>query len=301
MSPHSPIALFVYNRPSHTRQTVEALQRNSLAISSDLYVFADGPKSGAVDQDVNAVRKFVRGITGFKSVSIIERKANIGLDPSIIDGVTSLCNQFGCVIVLEDDLTVSPHFLEYMNHALLRYADEEQVMQISGHVFPMDFSIDTDSFFFPATTSWGWAVWQRSWQHFNTLASHYAELKNNSEMLNRFNLGGAYPYGEILDKVVSGKGTHWDILWYLNVFMRDGLILFPHRTLVTNIGFDGSGTNCGKVEPDQTMLTANYRVLSYPDKIERAEFTDRVAVAWGNAAKRGLLFKFKNWVRHLFL
>ncbi len=40
----APITFFVYNRPEHTRQTLEALSKNELANESELYVFADGPK-----------------------------------------------------------------------------------------------------------------------------------------------------------------------------------------------------------------------------------------------------------------
>ena len=42
----APIALFVYNRVEHTRETVEALKRNTLAKESDLFIFSDGPKTG---------------------------------------------------------------------------------------------------------------------------------------------------------------------------------------------------------------------------------------------------------------
>ena len=40
----APIALFVYNRPWHTQQTVEALKRNELAEESELFIFSDGAK-----------------------------------------------------------------------------------------------------------------------------------------------------------------------------------------------------------------------------------------------------------------
>ena len=43
----APITLFVYNRPEHTHRTVEALLANKLAASSDLIVYADGPKENA--------------------------------------------------------------------------------------------------------------------------------------------------------------------------------------------------------------------------------------------------------------
>ena len=52
----SPIVLFVYNRPWHTRQTVEALQKNELAEDSELFIFSDGPKHVAAEEAVREVR-----------------------------------------------------------------------------------------------------------------------------------------------------------------------------------------------------------------------------------------------------
>lgn len=51
----APIALFVYNRPWHTQQTVEALQKNELADKNELFVFSDGPKSEIDREKVLAV------------------------------------------------------------------------------------------------------------------------------------------------------------------------------------------------------------------------------------------------------
>src|SRR5690348_17752623 len=107
----APIALFVYNRPEHTRRTVEALRHNRLAGHSRLDVFADGPKVPG-DANVAAVRAYIRGIDGFASVSIHEREANAGLARSIIDGVTRVCEECDRVIVLEDDMVTTPWFLD---------------------------------------------------------------------------------------------------------------------------------------------------------------------------------------------
>ena len=41
----APIILFVYNRPWHTRKTIEALQKNELADQSDLIIYSDAPKN----------------------------------------------------------------------------------------------------------------------------------------------------------------------------------------------------------------------------------------------------------------
>ena len=91
----APIALFVYNRLDHTRRTIEALKQNILVDDSDLIVFSDAPKSVAQLDAVQEVRKYISEIDGFKTVTIVEREANLGLARSIIDGVTTIVNKYG--------------------------------------------------------------------------------------------------------------------------------------------------------------------------------------------------------------
>ena len=130
----APIVLFVYNRPWHTQQTVEALQKNELAAESDLYIFADGPKT-ANDEKVNEVRKYIKTITGFKSVTIFEKEKNCGLANSVIAGVTEIINKFGEVIVVEDDIVTSKYFLKFINEALDFFANDPKIFSISGYTY----------------------------------------------------------------------------------------------------------------------------------------------------------------------
>ncbi|MEO8938080.1 MAG: glycosyltransferase family 2 protein [Burkholderiaceae bacterium] len=240
----APIALFVYNRPSHTRQTVEALRDNLLSDSSDLFIFSDAPKSEAASDGVAEVRRYLQKIDGFKSVTIIERETNWGVDPSVIDGVTMLCDRFGQVVVLEDDLVTSPWFLTYANQALDRYRDDERVMQVSGFMFPVEGFDEREACFIPYSTCWGWATWERAWNKFDAGAEGYAQLKGDLRKQRAFNLDGAYDYFHQVERYVEGKTDAWDIRWYLSVFLHNGLSLFPAKSLVNNIGFDGSGVHC---------------------------------------------------------
>ena len=41
---NAPILLFVFKRPEHVRRTVEALQRNTLAAESILYIYSDAAR-----------------------------------------------------------------------------------------------------------------------------------------------------------------------------------------------------------------------------------------------------------------
>lgn len=240
---YAPIALFVYNRPQHTRQTVEALKKNLLAKESDLIVFSDAPKSEAQVSAVAEVRKYIREIEGFKSLVIVERDINYGLGRSVISGVSSILDQSSRIIVLEDDLIVASSFLEFMNNALDKYENDQDVVQISGYMFPVSINIDTDAFFLPLSTSWGWASWKRAWDRFDQEAKGIAKLRSDSGLRKRFNLGGAYDYYSMLEGQLAGRIDSWAVRWQLSVFLSGGLVLYPHYSLVVNRGFDGSGTH----------------------------------------------------------
>lgn len=271
----APIALFVYNRPMHTRRTLEALRRNREAAESELFIFSDSPKNECAVDGVAGVRDIIKNVKGFRNICITERNKNYGLAMSIIEGVNGLCEEYGRIIVLEDDLLVSPHFLTYMNTALDRYEPYERVMQISGHMFPVKSKTDTDTVFLPFTTSWGWAVWQRAWKHFDPHMSGYEKLCVDPSLRQMFDLDGSYPYFDMLEAQKNGKIDSWAIRWYLSVFMNGGLTLFPVRTLVKNIGFDCSGTHCGKSEK-QSSIDLDFSVRRYPERCVNNEFKKAV-------------------------
>ncbi len=133
----APVVLFVYNRPEHTRKTVGALQKNSLAERSKLIIYSDGPKSDKDAEKVKDVRKYIRSIQGFEEIEIIEREKNFGLAKSVISGVSEVIEHYGKVIVLEDDILTSQFFLEYMNNALDFYQNSKEVFSISGYCHPI--------------------------------------------------------------------------------------------------------------------------------------------------------------------
>jgi len=81
----APIVLFVYNRPLHTHQTFEALQKNELAEQRDLIIYSDAPRNDQARAQVQEVRDYLKTISGFKSIIAIERDENLGLAKSIIN------------------------------------------------------------------------------------------------------------------------------------------------------------------------------------------------------------------------
>ena len=189
----APVVLFTYNRLDHTRQTVEALQRNVLAEETELFIYSDAPKNDSASQSVAAVRDYLHGITGFKHVEIIERDENWGLARNIIDGVTKIVNEYGKIIVLEDDIVTSRYFLQYMNAALYKYNEYEQVQAVSGYSYIQNIEQGKNAYFLPVTSCWGWATWKRVWDGFTREPEQVLKRYTKSQ-IERFNLDGTYDF-----------------------------------------------------------------------------------------------------------
>ncbi len=243
MSDLSPILLFVFNRPQHTRRTLAALEKNHLAKDSTLYIYSDGPKTSEDIDRVNKVRSIIREPLAFKNIVIKERKKNYGLAENVIDGVSKVIQKHRKVIVLEDDLETSPFALQYFNDALNLYKDVNKVMHISGYMYPVANKANlTESFFFRAISSWGWATWDRAWEHFDpdieSLTKNFTK-----EKIKKFSIDGKENFWRQVKLYKTNKINSWAIRWYLSVFNQDGLSLYPRESMIQNMGTDGSGAH----------------------------------------------------------
>jgi hypothetical protein len=230
----APIVLFTYNRPWHLMQTVSALLKNSLASESEIFIFSDGPKDENDVPKVAEVRKYIKTIKGFKRVEIIERDKNWGLANNIIDGITKIVNQYGKVVVLEDDLSTSPYFLKFMNDGLNIYEEEEKVISVHGYVYPIKGL--PEIFFLRGADCWGWATWKRGWDLFEKDGKKLLDELEKRKLTKLFDFNGAYPYTKMLKDQVEGKVDSWAIRWYASAFIQEKLTLYPGISLVKHIG-----------------------------------------------------------------
>lgn len=240
----APIALFAYSRPNHVRRTVESLLTNPEAADSDLIIFSDGARSPDDEATVQRVRDYVDCIVGFRSLTVHMRPYNYGLADSIIDGVSRVLQLFKNVIVLEDDLLVSAFFLQYMNEALDRYADDSRVISVHGYVYPIKKSLPK-AFFLRGADCLGWATWRRGWSYFNPDGQFLYDSLKNENLLRDFDFNGSYDFSAMLHGQINGKNNSWAVRWYASAFIANKLTLYPGRSLVQHAGNDGSGTNFG--------------------------------------------------------
>lgn len=267
----SPIAIFAYRRVEHLAKTLDALEQCPEFSDSPVFLFSDGPKHSDAAEDVIAVRAFIRSRLR-PNMTLVEAPANKGLATSISSAVTGLCDEFGRVIVIEDDLLVSPCTLAWFNAGLQRYENCSQVFQISAHQFVVpEFASRDAGLFLHLTTSWGWATWKRAWDQYDPQVRGWERLRVDPMLRRRFDVGG-YPYFDMLSRQMTGQIDSWAIRWWWSVFQANGISLYPPRSLVTNIGFDKTATHlrfawirrravtataemsCPRLPPDATVL-----------------------------------------------
>lgn len=275
---YAPIALFTYNRADHTQQAVESLLKNAEAKDSDLFIFSDGAKTPEKQKGVDENRAYIRSFKNdndtltlrhadatitpyFRTVTIIEREKNWGLANSLIAGITEIVNKFSRVIVVEDDLILSPYFLQFMNDALEKYKDEDRVASISAFLNPVEGDVP-ETFFLRYFACWGWATWKRGW---DILINDDRELLRRLRWKkNDFNIGGTGPFYGILycDKV--GLNDSWAVRFYASQFLAGKLQLFPGKSLALQNGMDGTGTHSG----DAPYLYNAVRLASSPVAVQ---------------------------------
>ena len=250
----TPVTLFVYNRPVHTLATLDALKQCDGAASTPLYIFSDGCKSDYDRHLVDEVRQICRNASGFQQVELIERNQNVGLAANIIDGVSHVIQKHGQVIVLEDDLVVSPGFLIYMNHALEIYKNQN-VFSVCGYTPPIsvpeDYSWST--YLTHRIGSWGWATWQEMWQLADWDVKEFNAFITNKAARKRFNQSGN-DLSMMLLKQQQGLIRSWAVRYAFSGFQHGLPTVYPVRSLVTNCGADGSGTHMKRSDKYQSEV-----------------------------------------------
>ena len=316
---YAPIALFTYNRADHTKQAVESLLKNAEAKYSDLFIFSDGPKNEKARKGVEENREYIQSLKNdndtlalryadatitpyFRSVTIIEREKNWGLANSLIAGITEIVNKYGRVIVVEDDLVLSPYFLKFMNDALEKYEDDDRVGAVSAFIYPITEKLP-ETFFMRYFHCWGWATWKRGWNLLNTNTKYL--LRKMRFKKNDFDIGGAY--GNLYCTKI-GLVDSWWVRLYASFYLAGKLTLYPGKSLVSNIGVDGSGTHSKNHSEDKDQ----YVYISYDkpiliEDIPVKENTEALRATMGYFEKKNnsspVIKKFaiiKSFIRRLF-
>ncbi len=252
-----PILIFAFNRPNKLLATLNALSLNNESKNSNLYIYCDGyPKNISYEEEKQIIltREIAKNESRFNQVKVIEVSENQGLANSVIKGINYVTSFSNKLIILEDDIITSNYFLKFMNDALTLYEYDQNVASICGYWYPTR-KINSETFFLRCSSSWGWGTWRRAWDKFEIDGEILKNkiLKNN--LKHSFDLDGTVNYFNMLEDQIRQKNDSWAIRWYASIFLNKMLCLYPSKSLVNNIGFDGSGVHSGNISIFNTQVS----------------------------------------------
>lgn len=217
-----PIAIFAFKRLDLLKKTLAALERSKGFPGGPLHVFSDAPREAvpAEAAQVGALRDWLKPWCARHGAVLHEASGNQGLRRSIISGVSALLKDYERVIVIEDDILVSPGFLPFMHEGLEAFQERDEVMQISGYFVPHRQHLPAAGML-RVPACWGWATWRRAWQHYSDDAAALLSAVRARDV-QAFDLNGSYANVEALEKNARGTLNTWFVRWYASVFLRGG-------------------------------------------------------------------------------
>lgn len=263
--------LYTYNRPVHTQKVLHALAQNDVK-PQKLIIFQDGMKPETVQKDWELVGEIIKDVDWCETEIHISEK-NKGLANSIVQGIDYTFQLYDAIIVLEDDCVPHPKFMSFMCDCLDRYQDEKKVYSVGGCPEPIDIDrvAGVDAYFCGRFSSLGWGTWKDRWKEYEKDYSILKRMKADEECRERLRVWGSDLESHLLGNI-SGKCDSWAVFWALKLIERDGYFLCPYESLITNIGFDGSGVHSGIERIDRGCRSAdNMNDFSFPDQIEITE------------------------------
>ncbi|WP_019504099.1 glycosyltransferase [Pleurocapsa sp. PCC 7319] len=186
---------------------------------------------------------------------VIEHQENLGLRRHIIS-CGDLAEEYGAVIILEDDLLVSPEFYCYTVEAIAFYHDRSEIGGISLYSYDFNEYAETkfipledgyDNYFIQTASSWGQAWTWKQWSNFKQWYD-------------------AVPNTAAVDKIAPHKLTEWSENSWKKYFIKylisqNKYFIYPRISLSTNSG--DSGTNHGGGGNFQVSLLLGYKRYNF--------------------------------------
>jgi hypothetical protein len=244
---NTPVVLIIFRRPETTQKVFETIRQ---AQPRQLLVIADGPnpdRPGEAEQCAQA-RAIIDRVDW--DCEVIKRYSdiNLGCARSVSSGLSWAFSLVEEAIILEDDCLPHPSFFPFCAELLARYRHDSRVTSISGQNVQFGRRRTEYDYYFSAFNHiWGWATWRRAWQNFDFEIKRWPEFRDQGLLNHLWHDRVAVRYWtkifnlQFSDPVIQQK--NWDYQWTFSCWCQSGLGIISNVNLVSNLGFDGSGTN----------------------------------------------------------
>lgn len=258
--------LFTYNRRRHTEIVLRKLRQN-INHPEKLFIFQDGLRESEDAEEWNKVNQFIKRVD-WCDTEIIVSEYNKGLAASIVAGITYVFKEYDAIIVLEDDCIPAPSFINFMRQCFEKYQHDKRVYSVSGYAYPISLAKQTyDIYGCGRISSWGWGTWRDRWEYYKKDYELVRKMKQEKTASRNLAIWGT-GLEDMLVGNIRGICDTWAAFWALNVIAKGGVCVNPYKSLIRNIGFDGSGVHCSVTDRYDVELDETEKVtFNLPNEI----------------------------------
>ena len=266
----SPILLITFNRPETTQKVFDALRKIK---PLKLYVFNDGPRSGN-NNDLIAreeIKSIIRHVDWECELITNFSEKNKGCGLGVSGAISWAFENEERLIIVEDDCIPTEAFVDYCNHCLEKYQDNNNVFHIAGNNYTEKHNFTNDDYLFSKYGHiWGWATWKRAWNYFDYDMKDWPTFRDN-HLYNVVSSKAEYKYfEELINRYYENPILPWGMRWMFAKFKNRGLSIVPRVNLVQNIGDYGTHTKGGF----KFKVSDSFVINSEPDIVSPNERYD---------------------------
>ncbi len=238
MSSAAPVLVVGFNRPKHLKILLESI---ALSPPSVLLIALDGPRErNALDEVlVRECQEVIDQVTINSKIQLRIRKNNLGLKESVVDAVNWACEQYGKVIVLEDDIQVGPNLFPFLDSCLSQFEKRDDIAHINGYnlVPQAVLTCPTDGFRTSRfIESYAWATWDRAWKLYDDSLSWGC----NVPLQELANFTGGYvsamKWKLNFADALNGRIDTWAYRWMSSIWSQRKLVVSPNSNLINYLG-----------------------------------------------------------------
>lgn len=265
---YPPIILFTYNRLNTLKLCISSLKKCDYSDVSDLIIYSDAAKKSSDIEKVEIVRNYIKTIDGFKSISVVFREKNLGVDFNIMEAIKEISSKHDSFIVIEDDLIFNKQFIYFMNQTLEYYKNHNDIITVSGfsyiHTIPSQYIYDV--YFTKRPGSWGWATWSDKIKKVDWDIKDADQFLASRKMQSEFNKWGS-DLSSMLKKTIAGITKAWDIRLCYYQYKNNLYTVFPTQSMVIYNGFGEDASNTSGYNRYKNIVPNVKSKFNFPDTV----------------------------------
>ena len=157
-----PVFIPTLNRYFHFKNCVESLSKCTHADKTELVIGLDYPPEEKYEEGYQLIKCYLPTIKGFGKITIFEHEENLGPIGNWNYLVKYCKSNYDAYIGTEDDNVFSPAFLDFMDQALERFQDDDNILTVSGYNPPDAYDQGGyTTYLSKDNCAWGIGLWVR--------------------------------------------------------------------------------------------------------------------------------------------